>query len=153
MGKGDTRKTVQELSDSNSGNFFVADSIQELAEKAGIDSAVLEATVEEYNKFCEDGYDSMFFKDPASLKPIKTPKLYAAKFFCDTYGGLGGIAINDKAQVIDSEFDPIPGLFACGNDANSIFGGTYPFYLCGNTSGFAYNTGRLAAQTASADIE
>ena len=42
--------------------------------------------------------------------------------------------------------DPIPGLYCAGNDANTIYGNSYPFYLCGNTSSFALNSGRLAGK-------
>jgi fumarate reductase flavoprotein subunit len=149
LGVGTTfEEEMEKLTASGSDNFFIVDSLEELAQKAHIPADALKSSVDEYNRFCEEGADPIFFKDAEKLKPIRGPRYYAAKFFCDTYGGLGGVAINHRAQVIDEDQNPIQGLFAAGNDANSIFGGTYPFYLCGNTSGFAYNTGRLAAQGA-----
>jgi len=41
-----------------------------------------------------------------------------------------------------------PGLYAAGDDANSIYGDSYSFVLPGNTMGFALNSGRIAAENA-----
>ena len=45
-------------------------------------------------------------------------------------------------------FSVIPGLYAAGLDANSIYGDTYIFWLPGNTLSFALNTGRMAGENA-----
>ena len=66
---------------------------------------------------------------------------------------LGGIKFNHRAEALTKDFDVIPGLYCGGNDANSICGGTYLFYLCGHTSRFAYNTGRIAGENAAAYIK
>ena len=127
-------------------DFFIADSLEELAQKAGIPYENLKETLDEYNAACAEKEDVIFHKHRKYLKPITGPRFYAARLFCDTYGGLGGLKINHRAQVLDEQDDPIPGLYAAGNDANTIYGGCYPFYLCGNTSSFALNTGRMAGK-------
>lgn len=127
-------------------DFFLADSLEEFAAQANVPLKALKETLEEYNAMCENREDPIFHKAPKYLKPIRGPKYYGARFFCDTYGGLGGVKINHKAQVLDNQEDPIPGLYCAGNDANTIYGNSYPFYLCGNTSSFALNTGRLAGK-------
>ena len=38
--------------------------MEELARKMGVDPAVLRATVDEYNGFCEKGHDDLFAKNP-----------------------------------------------------------------------------------------
>jgi len=127
----------------------VADSIEELAEKTGIDPSGLKKTLAEYNRSCEKGYDDLFNKPHRYLRPLKTPKFYAARFFPGAYGSVGGIKINHRTEVLDKNWDEIPGLYAAGNDACSIYGDSYVFVLPGNTMGFAVNTGRIAGENAS----
>jgi fumarate reductase flavoprotein subunit len=127
--------------------LYVADSIDELAEMTGIDTAELKAAVEEYNKSCRDG-DRFFNKSPRYLRPITGPRYYACKQCPAGYGSLGGIKINDELRVLTHEGKPIPGLYACGTDACSIFGDSYCFALPGSTMGFAVNSGRMAGRNA-----
>jgi fumarate reductase flavoprotein subunit len=126
----------------------MTDSIEELCRQTGIDQEGLRNTLDEYNKACDTGRDNLFFKNDRYLKPVRKPRFYAARFCLAMYGGLGGIKINHKTEALTKDFDVVPGLYCAGNDVNSICGGTYPFYLCGHTSGFAYNTGRLAGENA-----
>ena len=128
--------------------FYACDSIDELASKAGINGENLKKTIEEYNHACETGRDSIFNKNIRYLRPIKTPKFYAAKLFPSAYGSLGGIKINYKCEVVTKDFETIPGLYAVGTDANAIYGDSYPFILPGNSMGFALNSGRIAGENA-----
>lgn len=128
-------------------SLIVADSIEELAEKTGIEVKELKKTIEEYNAICGKT-DPFFNKNAKLLIPITGPKYYAAKHFPAGYGSLGGIKINDDLQVIQDNGKVIPGLYACGTDACSIFGDSYCFILPGNTMGFALNSGRMAGKNA-----
>ena len=47
---------------------------------------------------------------------------------------------------MDADLKPIPGLYSAGSDANTIYGDSYNFTLCGNTMGFAINSGRMAGE-------
>lgn len=132
---------------SGKGNFYVADSITELCQQTGIDPAGLEATIAEYNTFCEQGYDEQFNKDRAYLRPLQGKKWYAGRHFPSAYGSAGGIKINEQAEVIGQDWKPIKGLYAAGTDACSIYGDSYPFIFPGTSMGFAINTGRIAAET------
>ena len=134
-------------------DVFIADSLEELAGKTGIDLNGLKAAVEEYNGFCEKGFDPVFNKRPKLLRPIKTPKYYAGKFLPGAYGSLGGIKINYKTEVMSKDWKKIPGLYAAGTDACSIYGDTYVFVLPGNTMGFALNSGRIAGENAAEYIK
>ena len=134
---------------NKSKEVFEADSIAELAEKAGIDPAVLEATVAEYNGYCEKGHDDLFAKDPQYLRPIKGPKFYAIRVRTVFLGTLGGIKINHNTEVVDKKDNAIPGLYAAGYDAGGMYGDSYSI---GNSSGlsssFATNSGRIAGKSA-----
>jgi fumarate reductase flavoprotein subunit len=129
-------------------HLFIADSLEDLCAQTGIDLKGLRKTVAEYNKACETGHDNVFEKNPKYLHPVKTPKFYAARYFPSAYGTLGGIKINYKAEVLDKNQRVIPGLYAGGVDANTLYGDSYTRFLYGNTQGFALNSGRIAAENA-----
>jgi fumarate reductase flavoprotein subunit len=134
---------------SGSTEVFEADSIKGLAEKIGVDPTALQATVDEYNGYCEKGHDDLFAKDPKYLRPIKGPKFYAIKARTIFLGTLGGIKINHRMEVIDKKGNVIPGLYAAGYDAGGMYGDSYSI---GNSSGlsssFATNSGRIAGKNA-----
>lgn len=145
--RGSVEEIMTEAIAQGSKDFFMADTLEELAQQMEVPIDTFLESIREYNTACDRRKDEIFFKSPDHLIPIRGPRFLAARFCCDTYGGLGGIRINHKAEVLTENLDPIAGLYACGNDANTIYGDSYPFYLCGNTSGFAYNTGRIAARS------
>ena len=132
------------------GNPYVykADSLEELADMAGIKKEPFLKTVELYNYYC-DTHDAQFGKRQDYLKPIVKPPFYAAKFFPGAYGTLGGIKVNHYMEVITPDFEPIPGLYAAGTDTCTIYGDSYMFLLPGNTMGYALNSGRMAGENAS----
>jgi len=127
--------------------LYMAETLEELCEQTGIDLKGLKQTIKQYNDFCKAGQDKQFYKDPQYLKPIKGPGYYACRFFLGAYGGIGGIKINHKTEVLDKDWKVIPGLYAGGNDANDLYGSTY-VPLASNYMGFAVNTGRMAAERA-----
>lgn len=141
-------ETIQAVLDQGNEHVFVADSLDELAEKTGIHGEGLRKTVEEYNQCCAKGYDDLFNKPHKYLRPVKTPKFYAGRHFPGAYGTLGGIKINHRTEVLDKKWDTMPGLYAAGTDACSIYGDSYVFVLPGNTMGFALNSGRMAGENA-----
>jgi len=149
----DVDDIVAEAKKLNYPYLFAADSLEDLCEQTGINLEGLKSTIAEYNSFCDAGNDPIFYKDAASLLPLRGPKYYASKFCCDSWGGLGGIKINYRTEVLDTALKPIPGLYAGGSDANTMYAGTYPAHLSGNTTGFAYTTGLMAAKNAAEFIE
>lgn len=128
-------------------DYIKADTLEELAQKLGICAETFVETVEDYNDKCES-IDDQFYKDKAYLKPIVKAPFYAARFRPGAYGTLGGIKIDDRTQVLNEAWEPIPGLFAAGTDTCTIFGDSYMFLLPGNTMGYCLNTGRFAGEAA-----
>lgn len=139
-------ETAQKARGKN-GHLRVADSIEELAGMCGIDPEALKKTVEDYNTYCISG-DTEFFKKKAFLRPIVKAPYYAAEIRPGGYGTVGGIRINENCEACDSEFMPVPGLYAAGADACNIYDDSYMFLLPGNSMGFAVNTGRIAGMEA-----
>ena len=139
---------IKDAFDKGYKDVFVADSLEELAGKTGIDPEGLKKTVNQYNRFCEKGYDDLFNKSHHLLRPLKSPRFYAAKHLPGAYGTLGGIKINHRTEVLNKEWKKIPGLYAAGTDVCTIYGDSYVFVLPGNTMGFAINSGRIAGENA-----
>ncbi|MBO4835658.1 MAG: FAD-binding protein, partial [Lachnospiraceae bacterium] len=136
------------VNDPANPDVVIADTLEELAEKCGIEDIdqFLE-TVEEYNDMCES-QDTLFYKPSKYMKPIKKGPFYAGCFRPSGYGTLGGIKINDNCEVMDDDWNVIPGFYAAGTDTCTIYGDSYMFLLPGNTMGYCLNTGRFAGQGA-----
>jgi fumarate reductase flavoprotein subunit len=135
--------------EQGSTEIFVANSVEELAAKTGCDPAVLKATIDEYNNFCEKSHDDVFAKDPKYLRPLKGPKYYAVKARTVFLGTLGGIKINHRTEVLDKKERVIPGLYAAGFDAGGAYGDSYSINVAsGMCAGFAINSGRIAGKNA-----
>lgn len=130
-------------------DLFVANSLEELAGLTGIDRKRLLLTLETYNTYCQMRVDKELGKNPKYLIPLKGQRFFSAKVYPSAYGTLGGIKINHRCEVLNEQWEPIPGLYAAGTDACSIYGDSYIFLLPGNTMGFAVNSGRIAGENAS----
>jgi succinate dehydrogenase/fumarate reductase flavoprotein subunit len=146
------------------GYLNVADSVEALAGKIGVDPAGLVETVRAHNEFARTGVDSDFGKgdnlydraygDPEHLPnpclgPINNPPYCAVAVLPTPLGTSLGLRTNADAQVIESSGQPIKGLYACGNDMQNIFGGEYPGP--GAQIGVGMVFGYLAAKHAMAD--
>ena len=119
----------------SSGLLARADSINELAEQAGIDAAELNKTVERFNAFAESGKDLDFQRGDAAydryygdasvtpnpcLAPVDTPPYYAMRIDAGDFGTRGGLLTNPQAQVLGEDGQPIAGLYATGNCSAAI---------------------------------
>lgn len=128
--------------------FVRAASVEELAEKLGMDADKLQETIDDYNDMCDENYDSQFNKNAAYLHPITGKGGYlVGKFYVAAYGTIGGVRVNKYCEVFDGQDNIIPGLYSAGSDANTIYGDSYNFTLPGNTMGFAINSGRMAGES------
>ena len=146
---GDFYRNINTALDRGTSEIFAAETVEELAGKMGVDPAVLKATVDEYNAFCDKRHDDLFAKDPKYLYAIRSPKYYAVKARTVFLGTMGGIKINEKTEVVDKKDAVIPGLYATGFDAGGMYGDTYSIKgASGLSSAFAMNSGRLAGKNA-----
>ena len=98
------------------GLIKTASSIDELAQKIGVDPGTLEKTVASYNENAKLGKDPRF-RSTSWLEPISKPPFYALKAVSNFYP-LGGLKTNTKAQVIDVFGRVIPRLYAVGSAAS-----------------------------------
>ncbi len=104
--------------DSLKGNhLIIAQTLEELAERAGMDQETLKNTVDRYNTFCHEKEDLDFGKNPAYLVPLEKGPFYAVRTFLMTDGAEGGIPINEHCQVKGKE-GVIENLFAAGDNSS-----------------------------------
>jgi fumarate reductase flavoprotein subunit len=140
---------LAEAPTNRSDDVFQDDSLKELAQQIKIDPAVLQRTVDEYNRYCELRHDALFAKTPQYLRAIKGPRFYAVKAQTVFLGTMGGIKINYNTSVLDKADYVIPGLYAGGFDAAGMYGDSYSMKCStGLASSFALNSGRVAGKNA-----
>jgi tricarballylate dehydrogenase len=116
----------------------VANSIEELGQKLGIDGKVLQLTVEKYNSaidlktnFNPNALDG---KGTSNLNPAKSnwanPIMQAPFYGFTVTAGLtftfGGVRVDESARVLRSDEKPIAGLYAAGEMLGGIFYYTSP---------------------------
>ncbi|MGV1045935.1 FAD-dependent oxidoreductase [Limnohabitans sp.] len=124
------------------GYLTEAASLQELANKLGISPEGLAQSVARNNAFAQTGVDTQFQRgvtayqqnigDAAAggrnpnLGQISEGPYYAVKLYPGDIGAAQGLQTNEHAQVLHAQGQAIEGLYAVGNDMNSIMGGVYP---------------------------
>ena len=137
----EAKNQLQEAIDQ--GWAYKADTIEELAEKFGLENLV--STVEEYNKYCEAKHDSEFGKDPVFLTAINNGPYYVFEYEPSAWCTLGGVKVDDSLRALNKDNRPIQGLYVAGVDAGSLF--TAPYYDNeGSAFGLSLGSGTLAGR-------
>lgn len=144
-----------------SGMLTKADTLEELAQKMGIDVNGLVDTVQRFNRFAVNGKDEDFhrgdsaydriYSDPGvkpnpNLAPLTKPPFYSVRVWPGDLGTKGGLLTDEFARVLDKSGKPIKGLYAAGNTTASVMGHTYPGP--GSTIGPAMVFGMIAGRHA-----
>ena len=102
------------------GVFFKADTLEEIANHFGINAANLVKTMDAYNKGIENNNDE--FGRKTSMVTMKSGPWFILKGVVSVHHTMGGVEINEKAQVLDVNGKPIPGLYAAGEVTGGIHG-------------------------------
>lgn len=124
-----------------------ADSIEELAEKIGVDAEALKATVDRYNELCAKGNDEDFGKPADKMIPVEGDKYFALKLNPAVTVTYSGLVTDVESHVLDAENTPIKGLYAAGETAfPGLFGTEYPG--CGMAISSSAYYGRIAGTNA-----
>lgn len=123
-----------------------ADTLEELAEKLGIPSDTLVATVDRYNELAEKGVDEDFGKPARDLIALKTPPFYGVPLGGSLLTTMDGLRINSNLQVLNqADYEPIEGLYAIGDTSGGFFCNNYPELYVGVASGRSLTWAYLAA--------
>ncbi|MFM1856578.1 MAG: hypothetical protein RLZ83_1887 [Pseudomonadota bacterium] len=144
-----------------SGYLKTAPSIPALAQTLGLPPAALEATVNTWNRDARRGEDPAFGRGGNAYQrhlgdadhgpnpcvaPIEQAPYFAVEVRPADLGMAAGLVGDAKGRVLAADGQPIPGLYACGNDLRSVMNGAYPGP--GITLGPALVFGWLAARHA-----
>jgi fumarate reductase flavoprotein subunit len=128
-----------------------ASTIEDLAQVMEVPQETFLATVARYNELASMGEDLDFVKPARRLTTIDKPPFYAAKTGGGFYVTLGGLKVNPRLQVLDTDTNVIPGLYAAGNVSGGFFANLYPIVVPGISHGRALTFGRLAGLNAAAE--
>lgn len=143
--------------------IYKADTLEELAELIGVDADTLTATVADYNEYCEtrenpaDGIAKspvIYGLDGAPIegeynvyeKVEGDGPYYAVKGSPWVYSTTGALDVNESFQVLDTQGEPIDGLYAVGTDCLGILFTEKKAYVTygGADQGWAFTSGYLA---------
>lgn len=107
-----------------SGKSYKADTLEELAKKAGINGKNLVETVKKWNEFCKKGTGDEMGR-PTCMDDHRLDEggpYYATLMTPSVHHTMGGLTINSKAQVLNEAGRVIPGLYAAGEVTGGIHG-------------------------------
>ena len=122
-----------------------SDTIEGLAEQLDIDPATLADTLQKWNQYVADQNDPDFGRDTGMDADLSKAPYYAIKIAPGIHHTMGGVKINTEAEVIDTEGNPIPGLFAAGEVCGGVHGGNR---IGGNAVADIVVFGRIASASA-----
>ena len=94
-----------------------------MAEEYGMDAAIFKETIEGYNLGVEKQCDEFGKPLREDLKKIATPPFYSCRLWPKVHHTMGGLHINENAQVMHVDGYPIRGLYAAGEVAGGVHGG------------------------------
>jgi 3-oxosteroid 1-dehydrogenase len=119
------------------GLWQTADTLPELASKIGVNDENLVSTVKRFNEFVaagtdedfgrgDEAYDRAFSGGRSPMVSIEVAPYHAAKFGLSDLGTKGGLVTDSHARVLDTNGNPINGLYAAGNTMAAVSGTAYP---------------------------
>ena len=143
---GDTKNNFNETIDElvAAGRAYKADTLEDLAAQIGVNADNLVAAVEDFNAHVESKEPDEFGRTLYQWK-MDTPPYYAGARKPTVHHTMGGIEINTEAQVIDTQGNIIPGLYAAGEVTGGIHGSNR---LGGNALADINTFGRIAGRNA-----
>ena len=124
-----------------------ADNTAELSALTGINKESMDKTIKEVEEMVEGKRKDSFGRD-FTIKPKLESPYYTVKVTGALFHTQGGLVVNEHAQVMDKNKDPLPNLFAGGGSARGISGPSDWGYIAGNGLLTATTFGRLAGVSA-----
>ena len=133
------------------GKVVKADTIEELAEKYGIDADGLAETIDAYNAAYDEGKSPEFDTPLEAMYPIKKGPFYAGEISCCIIGSLVGLKVNENCEILGAGDVPIKGLYGVGE---VCLGGNILslLYSGGCSIATALNSGRISAEHIAANL-
>lgn len=139
-----TQWSADGVEEIEKGWIIKADTLEELAEKIGVEPENVIAAAQDINEAFDSGRSAQYERPHETLTPIRKAPFYAIKMGPTMYNTDGGPVRSARAEVMDTDGNPIPHLFSCG-DLGSIFS---HLYNGGGNIGECTVFGRIAARNA-----
>jgi len=134
------------------GDTVKADTLEELVDKIKLPKEMALASIERYNYLVSIGRDEDFGKTHKRLSPIEKGPFYATRFEqASMLVCCGGLESDADARCLDTDQNPIPGLYVAGNVQGNRFSIEYPTTVCGISHSMALTFGYIAAETVMKD--
>ncbi len=140
-----TNNFVSYADEIEQGNMFIADTLEELAEQLGMDPENLVAAVEEYNENVENGATVDELGRTTFVNKIETGPFISVPRKPAAHHTMGGVEINENAEVLNTDGEVIDGLYAAGEVTGGIHGGNR---LGGNAIVDTVVYGKIAGENA-----
>lgn len=128
----------------STGCIYLADTLEELAEKMGVPADAFVETVNQYNEYTLAKHDPDFGKELFG-NPIDEAPFCATPRSPSLHHTMGGLKINTATEVLDTDGNAIPGLYAAGEVCGGIHAGNR---LGGNAMTDFLVFGRIAGENA-----
>lgn len=132
------------------GRIVKCNSYEEMAEVIGCPVENIRKTIEDYNGFCEAGYDDEFLKAPEWMFPLKQFPMYVMKAYQGIDTPIGGLRIDHMQRVLNKELYPIENLYAAGILCGGWLGRNYGFF--GSEMSFVTYSGYAAGEICANEI-
>jgi len=144
-----------------SGLVFCANTLDELAGYMGYEGdakATFLASIAHYNELCNSTGDIDYGKDKGFMVPVDAPPFYGG--VATSWGPgptnphstapmmvtMSGLITNKHQNVLNTNWEPIKGLYACGNCLGGRFGMGYNTPFAGCSVGMAITHGYTASK-------
>ncbi len=139
--------------------------LDELARETGVPPAALQDTLDSFNADARRGIDNTFGRGGDAYQrhlgdadhgpnpcvaPIEQAPFFAVAVHPADLGMAAGLVTDEQTRVLRADGSSVPGLYACGNDMQSVMNGAYPGpgITLGPALVFGHTAGRLAAAAA-----
>lgn len=129
--------------------FRTGSTLEEVAQRSGVDVQGLVATVEHFNQMVANGVDEDFGRTEMSVALEADGAWYLIEQRLRMATSLGGLKTSTTFEVFDESEIPIPGLWASGEVIGGVHGTESMPSCC---VGWAVTSGRLAAQAISESL-
>ncbi len=133
----------------NKGFTLTGETIEDLAAEMGVDGATLSETLDAWNACVEAGSDEEFGRT-SFVKQLNVGPYYAISVTPGVHHTMGGLKINEKAEVLTADGSAIAGLFAAGEVTGGVHGANR---LGGNAVADFTIFGRIAGESAAAFVK
>lgn len=137
----DWERRMQEDSE----NAWEGQTVEEVAEAAGLDPEKLRETVDRYNELCRKGEDSDFLKPADKMVEFAEGPylLYATSYALDS--SFGDVCVDRFFRAVTPANEPIENLYVIGVEGCMLYSNVYRIDIPGSGCANSVNSGRIAA--------